>query len=333
MTSSTTQKEPSKALVIAAFAALYIIWGSTYLGILYAIETIPVFMMIGARFLIAGLLLLGWCLLKGEKLPSLKSFGVMGAGGVLMLFVGNGAVVWAEQHISSGLTAIIVASVPLWFVILDKRQWHYYFSNKLIIVGLLVGFAGVLLLFAGKGSIDLTGDKMSLLSFLVLTIGTIGWAVGSLYSKYKTVEGSTTVKAAVQMLAAGVAAMIVAFITKEHQEFSFSQVSATSAIALGYLIVMGSLVAYMAYIWLLSVRPPSLVGTYAYVNPIVAVFLGWWIASEQITSQQVIALSVVLAGVLLVNLSKDKTQKQKEEKASPIKIKNVEAPKTQTNSR
>lgn len=324
MTQSLVKKEPSKALVIAAFAALYIIWGSTYLGIAYAIRTIPVFIMAAGRFIIAGILLLSYCLLKGEKMPGLKSFGLIGVGGVLMLFVGNGAVAWAEQYLPSGLVAIIVATVPLWFVVLDKRQWNYYFSNKMIIVGLLVGFAGVLLLFAGKGSLNITGSRATLISFFVLMLGTIGWAIGSLYSKYKKIEGSTTIKAAIQMLAAGVTSLVVAVLTKEHQGFSFSQVSGTSIIAFSYLIAMGSLVGYMSYIWLLSVRPPSLVGTYAYVNPIVAVFLGWLIASEPISSQQVIALSVVLLGVLLVNLSKDrKTDSKKEVQARSVELQEV----------
>lgn len=313
MNQSLIKKEPSKALVIAAFVAVYLIWGSTYLGIAYAIHTIPVFMMAATRFIVAGGLLLLYCLIKGEKMPGIKSFGVIGVGGVLMLFVGNGAVAWAEQYLPSGLVAIIVATVPLWFVILDKRQWNYYFSNKMIIAGLLVGFAGVLLLVLGKGSINITGNSSTLISFFVLMLGTIGWAVGSLYSKYKKTEGSTTIKAAVQMLAAGITSLIVSLLTKEHQGFSIREVSSTSIIAVSYLIVMGSLVAYMAYIWLLSVRPPSLVGTYAYVNPIVAVFLGWLIASEPITTQQLIALSIVLAGVLLVNLSKDKKLPAKKE--------------------
>ena len=326
------QKEPSKALIIAAFAALYIIWGSAYLGILYALQTIPVFMMVAIRFLIAGALLLGWCLMKGEKLPSLKSFGVIGIGGLLMLFIGNSAVVWAEQHVSSGIAAIIVASVPLWFVILDKRQWSYYFSNKGVIVGLLIGFAGVLLLFAGKGSLDIVGNKMHLISFFVLTVGAVSWAIGSLYSKYKSVEGSTAVKAAIQMLAAGFAASIVSIAKGEHEGFSFDSVSTVSLAALIYLIVMGSMVGYLAYIWLLSVRPPSLVGTYAYVNPIVAVFLGWLIATEAISAQQVVALSVILAGVLLVNLSKEKKRLNKDKKDA-IEITNIEAVKTGTHVR
>ena len=307
MTTSTEQKNYSKALVIAAFAALYIIWGSTYLGIKYAIETIPPFFMGGVRFLIAGLLMLVWCIIKKEKIPSLNSIAIISFAGFLMLFIGNAAVVWSEQYLPSGLVAILVATVPLWFVILDKRQWHFHFSNKLIILGLIIGFAGVMMLFAGKGSIDITGSKMKIISFFVLIFGSIGWAIGSLYSKYKKTDGSTVVKVAIQMLVAGIAALVAGFINNEQKEFVLSQVSLTSLLAVIYLITLGSLVAYMAYIWLLSVRPPSLVGTYAYVNPVVAVFLGWLLADEAITTQQIIALSIILVGVLLVNFSKEKT--------------------------
>ena len=298
-------KEPPKLLVVAAFAALFIIWGSTYLGIMIAIKSIPPFIMLGSRFVIAGLLLYGWSMLKGEKAPSFKSFCTVGVGGVLMLFVGNGAVTWSEQYLPSGLAAIIVATVPLWFVLLDKRQWKVHFSNKLIIVGFLIGFAGVLLLFAGKGTIDFFGNKMKLISFFVLFTGTIGWAIGSLYSKYKQVEASVTMKAAIQMLSAGIVSLSLSFFTKERSDFAWSNITTQSLLAVLYLIIMGSLVGYMSYIWLLSVRPASLVGTYAYVNPVIAVFLGWLIAHETITRQQIIALFVILSGVILVNFSKE----------------------------
>ena len=306
MTAGTAQKHQPRALIIAAFLALYIIWGSTYLGIKYAIETMPPFLMVGVRFVIVGLLLLVWCIIKKEKVPSLKSVIAISFAGVLMLFIGNAAVVYAEQYLPSGLVAILVATVPLWFVILDKKQWQFHFSNRQIILGLLVGFGGVMMLFAGKGSIGITGSKMKIISFFVLILGSIGWAIGSLYSKYKKTDGSTFLKVAIQMLAAGIAALITAFVIGEQQDFSVSQVSRTSILALIYLITLGSLVAYVAYIWLLSVRPPSLVGTYAYVNPVVAVFLGWLLADEIITTQQIIALSIVLVGVLLVNFSKEK---------------------------
>lgn len=313
---NTPAKEPSKALIIAAFAALYIIWGSTYLGIMYAIQSIPPFLMMGARFLVAGGLLLGWCLLKGEKLPPLRSVGAIALAGVLMLFIGNGAVTWVEQYLPSGLVAIIVATVPLWFVFLDKRQWAYHFSNRGIVLGLLTGFAGVLLLFAGKDT-GIKGDPVQVISFFVLMAGSIGWAVGSLYAKYKPTEGSTTMKAALQTLTAGVLSFLVGGLSGEGAQFSWSALTATSVGALAYLIVMGSIVAYLSYVWLLSVRPPSLVGTYAYVNPIIAVLLGWSIAGEAISRQQVLALVVILAGVLLVNFAKEK-KPAKSVQAKPV---------------
>jgi drug/metabolite transporter (DMT)-like permease len=303
MSKIVIHKEPSKWLILAAFAALYLIWGSTYLSIRIAIETIPPFFLVAARFLIAGGLLYGWCIYKGEKAPSFDIFRNIALGGILMLFMGNGAVSWAEQYLPSGIAAIIVATVPLWFVLLDKSQWTYYFSNKIIILGFLVGFAGVLLLFAGKGSNSFSGDHMKLVGFFVLIVGTVAWAIGSLYSKYKKVEASVTMKAAVQMLSAGVVSSIAGFIGGEHNALSLSHISWQSINALLYLIVMGSLIGYMSYIWLLSVRPASLVGTYAYVNPVVAVFLGWLVADEQITLQQIIALAVILAGVILVNFA------------------------------
>jgi drug/metabolite transporter (DMT)-like permease len=172
-------------------------------------------------------------------------------------------------------------------------------------LGIVVGFAGVLLLFAGKGSIDFLGDNMKLISFGILILGTIGWAAGSLFSKYKHVDASTTMKAAVQMLSAGIVALLTGLITNEQKGFALSNITTRSTLALLYLVVMGSLVAYMSYIWLLSVRPASLVGTYAYVNPMVAVFLGWLILNEAITMQQIVALIVILAGVILVNFAKE----------------------------
>jgi drug/metabolite transporter (DMT)-like permease len=306
-TSTGTQKNPSKALVIAAFAALYIIWGSTYLAIFIAIKSIPPFLMAGARFLIAGLLLYTWCRLQGQSTPDLKSLSKISFTGILLLFIGNSGLVWVEQYLPTGLSAIIIATVPLWFVILDKRQWKYHFANKQIVFGLLIGFAGVLSLFAGTSKINLFDSKIKFISFFVLLFGSICWAIGSLYAKYKPANGSTGMKAAVQMMAAGTVSLLTGIGCGEIQQFSWSNLSIQSAMAVVYLITFGSLIGYMSFVWLMSVRPPSLVGTYAYVNPVVAVFLGWLIAHEQISWHQVIALVIILAGVIIVNFSKENT--------------------------
>jgi drug/metabolite transporter (DMT)-like permease len=295
-----------RALVLAAFAAVYLIWGSTYLAIFLAIKTIPPFFMAGIRFLIAGLILLVWSLLKGDSIPDKRSLWKLSLSGVLMLTLGNAFLSWSEQYLPSGLAAILVATVPLWFVILDKRQWKYYFSNKQILLGLIIGFIGVMLLFIGKSSGDLFDSKMKIASLILLLIATLGWTVGSLYSKYQKIQGSTLMKVAIQMLAASIGIFIGGFILGEQNNLILKNISLESVGALAYLIVMGSLIAYLAYFWLLSIRPASLVGTYAYVNPVVAVFLGWLIADEHVNLQKIIGLIIVIAGLVIVNMSKER---------------------------
>jgi drug/metabolite transporter (DMT)-like permease len=221
-----------------------------------------------------------------------------------MLFCGTGAVVWVEQYIPSSLAAIIVATVPLWFVLLDRYQWEFHFTSRRILVGLLIGFAGVMLLFADRSTFSFGGDKMKVISFFVLLAGTIFWSIGSLYSKYKPVKASPAIKAAIQMAAAGLASLLLSFLIGEHHRILWDQISLNSIIAWLYLIIAGSLIGFMSYIWLLSHKPPALVGTYAYVNPVVAVFLGWLIAGENVSMQQVIALMVILGGVVLVNFAR-----------------------------
>ena len=279
--------------------------------------------MAGTRFLIAGLILLVWALLKGEQIPDKKSILKISLAGVLMLAVGNALLAWVEQYMESGLAAILVATVPLWFVLLDKKQWNYHFTNKQIIIGLIVGFAGVILLFAGKGSADLFNSKMKIISLIVLLVAEIGWTIGSLYSKYQKIQGSTLMKVAIQMVAASIVIFIGGFSLNEQKGFVISNISWESIRALAYLVIMGSLVAYMAYIWLLSIRPASLVGTYAYVNPVVAVFLGWLIADEHVNIQKLIGLVVIIAGLVIVNISKEK--KVASIAGSPNKLSKVEA--------
>ncbi|MET0461698.1 MAG: EamA family transporter [Chitinophagaceae bacterium] len=297
-------KQPSKAMIIAAFAAIYIIWGSTYIAIMIAIEDIPPLMMAGVRFLTAGLILYAISRIRGEHTPAPNAIAKISLSGVLMLFFGTGSLAWVEQYITTGLAAIIVATVPLWFVLFDKRNWKSNFSSKWIMGGLLVGFAGVMLLFADKKSIDFSGDKMIVLSFFVLVIGTIFWSIGSLYSKYTPMAASTGMKASFQMMAAGLASLTLGLAMGEHHRLDIDAVSTNSILALIYLVTFGSLIGYMAYVWLLSVRSPAIVGTYAYVNPVVAVFLGSLILHEPINPKQLLALGVILLGVILVSFSK-----------------------------
>ncbi len=260
--------------------------------------------MIGARFLIAGMLLLIWCIAVKHPMPSASLVLKNSLAGVLMLCFGTGAVAWVEQYLSSGLTAIIVAMAPIWFVLLDKRKWQYHLKNKKIIFGLLVGLGGVVLLFSDSATFNLQGNRMQFMSIFVMVFGSIMWVTGSLYSKYKASEGAAPVNTAIQMLGAGAALLLIAFAFGEHHILNLQKITWESAAALLYQIVFGSLLAYMAYVWLLTVRTPSLVGTYALVNPAVAVFLGWLIADEKILFNQVIALMIILSGVVLVTFTK-----------------------------
>ena len=287
----------------AAYLAVCVIWGSTYLAISLAVKTIPPLLMVGIRFTTAGAILLGWCLARGEQLPPLKTFGQSAVTGLLLLFVGNGGVSWAELHVSSGLAAIIVATLALWMVVLDKPHWKESFSSPRVILGLLIGFAGVVFLVtAGGQALNFSvHNKAQLLSLGVLTLACICWAWGSLYSKRNPVPGSTFIKGSLQMLSAGVSLLLVSAIIGDWTHISWSQVSPRSWGGLIYLITFGSLGGYLSYIYVLGVWPAARVGTYAYVNPVVAVFLGWAIASEPLSLGQFAGLAIILSGVMLVN--------------------------------
>jgi len=294
--------------IIFAFSAVYIIWGSTYLAILWVISEIPPLLMSAIRFMAAGIILFGWCLWKGEKLPDYSSFVKNSVCGILMLVGGTGAVAWSEQYIPSGLAAVIVTTVPFWFILLDKRKWSFYFSNKLMIPGLLFGFAGVLLLVGFDSSLSITHDENSkaVLGILVIIAGGIAWTAGSLFSKYNAANNSILMNAAVQLIVAGFFSIIVSILSGETRNFDFSTVQTSGWLALLYLVIAGSLIAYLCYLWLIKVRPLAQVSSYVYVNPVVAVLLGVLFAGEKISLLQIVSLTIILTGVLLVNTPKYK---------------------------
>ena len=293
--------------ILLAFAAVYIIWGSTYMALMIGIQSIPPFLLSAFRFLIAGSLMSGWCILvRKEPRPSARSAGINSLAGILTLFGGTASVAWAEQYIPTSLAAIIVTAVPFWFVLLDKKQWSFYFSNKMIIIGLLMGFGGVILLVG----LDKTGSTSTparqLAGSLAIVAGGIAWASGSLFSKYRPTESSLLVNVALQLLAAGLFSLIISFLTGEFHKFSLAAVSMASWLALSYLVLIGSLVAFSCYLFLLKVKPPAQASTYVYVNPVVALLLGALFVNEPVTWIKVIALTVILTGVLLVNLPRYK---------------------------
>jgi drug/metabolite transporter (DMT)-like permease len=307
---SVVRKEASPAMIIIAFAVLYIVWGSTYFFIQKAIAHIPPFMMGALRFIIAGILLMGWCVLRKEKLFNPTQIKHAAITGVMLLFVGTGAVIWAEKTLPSSLVGVLVASEAIWLVLLDKPNWKTNLSSRFTVAGLIIGFAGVVLLFsesAGK-LVSQAGGEASIVGFIVLVVGTISWAGGSIYSKNKSF-GSSAVNSAWQMLVAGLVFLPASLLNNEWSGFQWQSVPAEAWLSVLYLVVLGSLAGYSAYVWLLSVRPVTQVGTHVYVNPLVAVLLGVLFAGEHMSWLQVLGLTVILASVLLINLSKYRQRK------------------------
>jgi drug/metabolite transporter (DMT)-like permease len=322
-------------MVVVAFAIVYIVWGSTYFFIQLSVAHIPPMMVGVLRFLLSGTIMLLWCLFTKEKLFSWVVMRPAIVSGLLLLGLGNGALIWSEQYIPSSLAAILLAAGPVWFVLLDKGKWRENFRSRSTIFGLVVGFGGVLLLFAeqlrgvsagagkegGVAAAAGTGRHMEMVALVVLVLGSISWASGSLYSKYKSVGGSSNaVNAGWQMFAAGVAFVPASLISGEWVQFHPAEVPMSSWMGVVYLVTMGSLVGYSAFVWLLQVRPATQVSTHAYVNPVVAVLLGVFFAGERMSPLQLAGLAVILVSVLLINLSKDRSGLPNDRKVTPKAI-------------
>lgn len=292
---------PPRALVIAAFAVIYLVWGSTYLAIRVAIETLPPFFMAGTRFLIAGGLLYAWSRVRGAPAPGRRQWAAAAALGSLFLLFGNGGVVWAEQRVPSGLAAVLVALLPIWTAVIEWIRPRGRRPGVVTVVGLLTGFAGVALLFAPSGGAATHVDPIG---GAVLIMASLSWAIASVLSKGMPLPASGTQSSGMQMLAGGVMLMAAALATGEAGAVNLATVSPRSGAALLYLIVFGSLLGFSAFTWLLQVASPARVATYAYVNPIVAVFLGWLLLGEPVGARDLIAGGIIVAGVVLITTMK-----------------------------
>lgn len=249
---------------------------------------------------------MGWCVARGEKVFKREYILPSALTGFLLLFIGNGAVIWAEQYIPSVVVAIMVSSSPIWFVLLDKSKWYINFNSMSTVIGLIIGFGGVILLFWDQVSeiFAAGGDQNRLPALLLLLLASISWSAGSLYSKYKSKGGSAAVNTAWQMTFGGLAFLPGSLIQGEWTSIAWSTVSIEAWSSLVYLILMGSIAAFSAYVWLLQVRTATQVSTYAYVNPVIAVLLGVFFANEHVSFIQIIGLTVILGSVLLINLAK-----------------------------
>lgn len=291
-------KKENQFLIYLAFAAIYIIWGSTYYFIFLGLETIPPFMMMGFRFAISGLLLLAFLKVQG-KLERPKQIDILKNSiyGTLLLVGGTGSVMWAEQYVPTGIASIVVCSLPFWFLVLDYPKWKENFSNISALLGLIIGFTGVFLLFEENNTIVSAHFVLGISS---ITVGGILWALGSLFSRYHPTSLPTLMNVALQFIPAGIICMVISYFAGELKDFNFSNVSLISWFSVGYLVAFGIL-AFGAYMWLITKRSLIQVGTYVYVNPVIAIFLGWMFANEIINPKQLIALFVILFGVVLIN--------------------------------
>jgi drug/metabolite transporter (DMT)-like permease len=293
---ATTGIEPRQGKIVAAFAAVYLIWGSTYLAIRFAIETIPPHLMAAARFLVAGAILYAWARIRGAPRLTFANWRAAAVVGGFLLLGGNGAVVWAETRVPSGVTSLLVATVPIWMAIIESLRNGGRRPAKAVIAGLVLGLGGLALLLApGKlaGRVDLLGAA-------VLLIGSFSWAFGSLLSRTARLPKSGFLAAAMEMVAGGVWLLLFGLATGQAGRLTLAALSAKSLVSLAYLIVFGSLVGFTAYIWLLGATTAARASTYAYVNPVVAVLLGWGFAGEAMTLRTVLAAGVIVAAVALI---------------------------------
>src|SRR5438132_4142239 len=296
---------PTRIWIIVAFAALYLIWGSTYLGIRFAIETIPPFLMAGTRFLIGGLILYVWARSRGSERPSLLNWKAAAAVGGLLLFGGNGGVVWAEQTVPSGIAAVLVGTVPLWMVLIEALRPKGVRPTKGVVVGIAIGFFGVILL-VGQGGLSAGGNPVPLVGALIVVGATLSWAIGSLYSRSAPLPKSSQLSTAMQMLMGSAIFFVASVISNEWTGFKPASVSLLSGLSVAYLVFFGSLVAFTAYIWLLRVTTAAKVSTYAYVNPVVAIFLGWSLAGEAVTIGTIVAAGIIIAAVVVITTYRSK---------------------------
>ncbi|MEP7226827.1 MAG: EamA family transporter [Gemmatimonadales bacterium] len=283
--------------IAIAFFAVYVFWGMTYLAMRVAVEEIPPYLMAGTRFVLAGAILFAWTRRRGDPPPSLQQWRAAAVIGGFLLLGGNASVAWSEQRVPSGLAALLIGVMPIWMVGLE---WLRRGSrpSKQVVAGLLLGAVGVGLLVLPQGR----GNGMDLLGAAVLILAAASWAWGSVISKSAPLPKSPFLATSMEMIAGGILCLLVAVLSGELRGFSLPEVLGRAGLAWLYLVVFGSLVAFTAYIWLLGVTSIAKVGTYAYVNPIVAVLLGWAVLGEPVTLRTLAAAAVILLGVALVNV-------------------------------
>jgi drug/metabolite transporter (DMT)-like permease len=298
--------------VILNFAAVYLVWGSTYLAIRYAVTTIPPFLMAGTRFLVSGTILYLWTRARGEARPTKKNWWAAVFIGFFLLLGGNGGVVWAEQRVPSGLTALLVASVPLWVVLLEWMGGGRRPAGR-VWLGIAIGFVGLGILI-GPADV-LGGQSVDGWGAAALVTASVTWAIGSVASRRATLPDSPLLGTGMEMLTGGAMMLLAGLALGEWRGLELAAISRESWIGLIYLTLVGSLVGFTAYIWLLHNVDIAKASTYAYVNPVVAVFLGWAIAGEPLSARVLVAAAVIVAGVVFISTGRTRPPMERAETA------------------
>ena len=296
-----------KTRIWLALLAIYIAWGSTYLAIRFAVGSIPPFFMAGTRFLVAGLIVFTWRRLAGDPAPTRIQWRSAAVIGFFLLVGGNGGVSWAEQHVPSGIAALIVAAVPLWVVLIDALLPGGNRPTWRTAIGVLIGMLGIFVLADPTGSAA-GGNGQYILGLGILVLAALSWALGSIYGRGAELPKSSLLGTGMEMLAGSAGLFLLGLVSGELKRLDLPAITLPSIIGLVYLILVGSLIGFAAYTWLLRVAPTSLVVTYAYVNPLVAVILGSLLAQEVITSRVLIATPLILSAVALIYMNKAKLE-------------------------
>jgi drug/metabolite transporter (DMT)-like permease len=290
--------------IALAFLSIYTIWGSTYLAIRFAIETFPPFLMASIRFLVAGAVLYTWMRLRGAPSPTWANWKAAAIIGGLLLLGGNGLVSKAELVIPSGLTAVLITIVPIWMALVELLRQDRIVPTPQVVLGLALGFGGVVLL-VGPGNLAGSGGLDPLWTG-VLILASLSWATGSVYSRKASLPKTPLLGSGMEMLAGGILLLIASITFQEWVGFQPGKVSLLSFVSFIYLIVFGSLIGFSSYVWLLTKTTTARASTYAYVNPVVAVFLGYFLAGEQLTLRTLLASSVIIIAVVVITTYKSK---------------------------
>ncbi len=290
--------------VALAFLSIYTIWGSTYLAIRFAIETFPPFLMAAIRFLIAGSVLYAWTRFRGAPRPTRANWKAATIVGGLLLLGGNGGVVKAEQVFPSGLTAVLITTVPIWMALVELLRKDRIVPTLHVVLGLILGFGGVVLL-VGPGDLAGSGGLNPLWAG-VLIFASLSWAIGSVYSRKAFLPRTPLLGSGMEMLTGGALLLVASLVSLEWVGFQPSNLSVLSLVSFIYLVVFGSLIGFSSYVWLLTKTTTARVSTYAYVNPVVAVFLGYFLAGEQLTLRTLLASTVIVIAVVVITTFKSR---------------------------